>query len=306
MRSFLAGLRRLVIPWGTSGDQPRIVIATDDPLASTFSDAAISFYYGLGAGFVASVDRDGNGAGIWRLSAAPAGAPFSDRNEYLHAEYNPADPILDSVEMTTGYRLGIGRQPGYFRGWWDNEGNPTGVGVAEIGGEEIRLLGPTEIVGDLAVTGTLTAPGLSTRPAVRGVSAVALPVGSAPAAYNNLPTPSGVSTEFQRQMVKQGAAGASKLLVRMSLGAFTNTAGSTLNAGVRVRNETTGVVSVVQIINEVYTAVGHKTPSGSVLIDGDAGVTYTLTPVWRNGSGAMSCNSADFFSYTIEEVDSVD
>lgn len=52
MRSILAGLRTLVVPWGAT-QPPRIVIGTDDPLAQSLSqESAIVFYTETAGGFV--------------------------------------------------------------------------------------------------------------------------------------------------------------------------------------------------------------------------------------------------------------
>lgn len=108
MRSFLAGLRRLVIPWGASGSQPRIVISTDDPLITSFSNAGISYYWDNGRGFVTAVERSGEGPtawGQWRLHAVMQDQPFGSRlTQLIDVNVDPVDWENDGVTIWGGSR----------------------------------------------------------------------------------------------------------------------------------------------------------------------------------------------------------
>jgi len=97
MRSILAGLRRLVVPWGaTSG--PRVVIATDDPIMDSLSqDAAIMWYWNDDHAFMASVEQSGSpDFGQFHLFATTAGFALA---QYLDCDY---DIATSDSEVTLG------------------------------------------------------------------------------------------------------------------------------------------------------------------------------------------------------------
>lgn len=72
MRSVLAGLRRLVIPWGASGSQDRVVLSTDDPVAvAAGQSAAILWYWGNQQAFLLSIGKSGVD-GVLKLSSYDA------------------------------------------------------------------------------------------------------------------------------------------------------------------------------------------------------------------------------------------
>lgn len=154
MRSFLAGLRRLVIPWGATADQPRVVIATDDPLARAFSDAGMSFYYDAGHGFVIAVDNFA-GMGIFRIAAGPADAGFTDRMEVLHAEYDQGEPLTDSAALRVGNRVGADTAPEvglYFD--MTNDPVPVPVSILNMLADRVAIGGAVDVTGSLSVNGT--------------------------------------------------------------------------------------------------------------------------------------------------------
>lgn len=112
MRSFLAGLRRLVIPWGAADDQPRIVIATDDPLTDGINDATVNFYWDKGRGYSMGVERSGTGPtarGQLRISAvAPAdevAGDFPGFSNFLALEFDPANAAGDMITLIGGTRI---------------------------------------------------------------------------------------------------------------------------------------------------------------------------------------------------------
>lgn len=145
MRSFLAGLRRLVIPWGAAADQPRIVLATDDPLARAFSDAAASFYYDAASGFVVAVDKSGTTTGIFRIAAGPADGTFAERIEYLHAERDTAEPLFNSLLLSAGNLAGATTPPELYLTF---DVDDTGaVGVLRLAADAISLDGDVTVGG---------------------------------------------------------------------------------------------------------------------------------------------------------------
>lgn len=90
MRSILAGLRRLVIPWG-SRTAPRIVLGTDDPLAvATFQDAAMVFYFNDTHAMVMAIEQDGfpdpETAGQLHIFAGSTDGSFLA--QYLDCDYD--------------------------------------------------------------------------------------------------------------------------------------------------------------------------------------------------------------------------
>lgn len=92
MRSILAGLRRLVVPWGaTTG--PRVVIATDDPLMVALSqDAAILWYWNDTHAFIASVEQSGSpDFGQFHLFAA-------DQSGFFLAQFIDIDYDIAAVD----------------------------------------------------------------------------------------------------------------------------------------------------------------------------------------------------------------
>lgn len=99
MRSVLAALRRLVIPWGAGGDQPRIVIATDDPQAERISrDAAQAFYWGNDRAFLVSVNKqtaDPTGGDLEIWGVAP-GRPFQ---QFARFHTDDTDKTRDAIEL---------------------------------------------------------------------------------------------------------------------------------------------------------------------------------------------------------------
>lgn len=85
MRSVLAGLRTLVIPWGAV-NPPRVVIATDDPLAQDLGeDAGISWYTSNTAGFVIAGDELAGGNTLTLSYTDTASTNFG---EYWRAIYD--------------------------------------------------------------------------------------------------------------------------------------------------------------------------------------------------------------------------
>lgn len=90
MRSFIAALRRLVVPWGaTTG--PRVVIATDDPIMESLSqDAAIMWYWNDTHAFMASVEQSGSpDFGQFHLFATTAGFALA---QFIDCDYDIAGP----------------------------------------------------------------------------------------------------------------------------------------------------------------------------------------------------------------------
>lgn len=101
MRSILAGLRRLVIPWG-SRTAPRIVMATDDPMAEAlFQDAAIIFYFNETHAMILSIEQDGfpdpTTAGQLHIFAGRSDGTFLA--QYLDCDY---DVTLDESRCQVG------------------------------------------------------------------------------------------------------------------------------------------------------------------------------------------------------------
>lgn len=111
MKSNIANiLRRLTVPFDARNTDPRVVIATDDPLAAGFSRAAISFYWDDARGFVAGVNRSGDGpsaVGQWRLWAIASGLPVS---QLIDAQFFPDLPDQDGVRIRGGTRASLPAQ----------------------------------------------------------------------------------------------------------------------------------------------------------------------------------------------------
>lgn len=105
MKSNIANiLRRLTVPFDAKETDPRIVIATDDPLSAGVNRAAISFYWDQARGFVAGVDRAGDGPsalGQWRLYGLVTGFGLS---QFINATYDPTDGGRDNVSIRGGSR----------------------------------------------------------------------------------------------------------------------------------------------------------------------------------------------------------
>lgn len=75
MRSILAGLRKLVIPWGEKVNK-RIVLGSDDPVAvAANADPSIVFYWGGGdpGGYILHSETQAPAWGKWSVSAANPG-----------------------------------------------------------------------------------------------------------------------------------------------------------------------------------------------------------------------------------------
>jgi hypothetical protein len=69
VRSILAGLRRLVIPWGASGATPRVVLDADDPILQALSqEAGIGFYYADQRAFFLLVEHSGGTLGQFTIA----------------------------------------------------------------------------------------------------------------------------------------------------------------------------------------------------------------------------------------------
>lgn len=138
MKSNIANiLRRLTVPFGARSDQPRIVIATDDPLAAGMTSAGVSYYSDDMRGFITSVERDpANGTGIWRLFGRFAGATGGETAEFVHVEFDPVDAANDYAR---------------FGGTARNAGEPGRLeffgNAAKLSGDSIELNGPTTLEG---------------------------------------------------------------------------------------------------------------------------------------------------------------
>lgn len=94
----------ITLPSDAVSTDPRIVIATDDPLSAGINDAAISFYWDENRGFVAGVDRAGDGPsalGQWRLYGLVTGFGLS---QFINATYDPTDGGRDNISIRGGSR----------------------------------------------------------------------------------------------------------------------------------------------------------------------------------------------------------
>lgn len=174
MRSFLAGLRRLIIPWGAADDQPRIVISTDDPLSSDFNNAAVSFYWDRMRGFVIGVERSGDGPsawGQWRLyGLAPNDEVDGGQglSQFIDVSYVPDDSEGDSLILSGGTRAAQNAQIS-LRGSLIEIGEPFASHKKET---DVRLYGASLPRGRHAKD--------STEAAISGIGATATVVHSIP------------------------------------------------------------------------------------------------------------------------------
>lgn len=102
MRSILAGLRRLVVPWGASGATPRVVIDSDDPFIQELSaDTGILLYWDQGRAFMISVENSGGVLGQFRISGVSDVPGESSWLQGFQMDHDPTNAV-DGNEITIG------------------------------------------------------------------------------------------------------------------------------------------------------------------------------------------------------------
>ena len=153
MRSFLAGLRRLVIPWAASGNQPRVVIATDDPLALELGqDAAVVFYWWDGRGFLAAVEDSGGTGNIGQFRIM--GRAGLRTAQYIDIDYNVANPLADNLNLRGGAGSVRVQSDRFFTAW-----GPLGIDIESWNGT-VALIGADITLTANGVTAGITLSGL--------------------------------------------------------------------------------------------------------------------------------------------------
>lgn len=109
MRSILAGLRRLVVPWGASGSTPRVVIDSDDPIIQAGSlDTGILLYWDNDRAFLISVENSGGTVGQFRIDGISEVPGESSWGQAIQLDHDPTG-VIGGNEIEIGRNSSIVR-----------------------------------------------------------------------------------------------------------------------------------------------------------------------------------------------------
>jgi hypothetical protein len=288
VRSFLAGLRQLIVPWGRR-HAPRIVIGGEDPIANSLDlDSAIVFYLTDTRVALLAADTDGT-FGYLRLSIAEQGAAIA---QILDVYYDiSADQVTQVQVAASNVDAAI------FGG---------GATTAQLGGFDtttVRIrsedqviikksadaplpLDPPEIILGNKTLGFETQISNQTPPPADTTA-----VG--PVAWDTI----GATT---KQFVKQYDD--SRAEIHMGVGMFSTAGGTVGQYGVRISGFADVLVGQVLLSSPSVENAGWAV--AEVPGPMPAG-TYTLTPLWRRASGAGTLTitaSSGTLSYKASEI----
>lgn len=278
MRSILAGLRQLVVPWGRR-HAPRIVIGGEDPIAqSTGQDSALVFYFTDTRAFLVATDTFGD-FGTFYIYTAQQGSFISQLFEVTHRISTDVTERVDvaqsNVELLT---LGLGCAE------VDIGDSPDTTRVA-ITGTDISLIGTPQLGArdlgfDLVVSNQTPPPADTTV--------------SGPVAWDTI----GVTTAT---FTKQAAD--TDIEIGMSIGMFSTAGGTVGQYGISISG---GIGD--QLIGQVLLSSPsvENAASAVIRVTGVPAGTYTLTPRWRRTAGAgtltITVSSASLSFYAREVI----
>lgn len=112
MRSVLAGLRRLVVPWGARGNTPRVVLGTGDPALNVIGQlAGMVWYWRDKKAYVMSVDPFGD-HGQFHFHVVDDGAIAAEIFNMDYDETSGATAFSFNVptNFIDGIRMGVSTQ----------------------------------------------------------------------------------------------------------------------------------------------------------------------------------------------------
>lgn len=287
MRSILAGLRSLVVPWGRR-TAPRIVIGGEDPIATAFGqDAAIVFYVSDTQAYILSTD-DAGGFGqlfltYWPTLGTSLGL-MTATVDLATEVMTRADLFSSPCDLTT---LGISSSR-----VWIGDGPGLDTQRIDLNADEIRFgsAGYPELKMDLRTLGFEVAIVNQTPPPATT---------TALAAYANI---AGATTATFEKRYDNTA-----VELYMGIGMFSTAGGTVGQYGLNISggfgDQTIGQVLLSSPSVENCASAVVRVPglSGGGLPAG----TYTLTPRWRRTAGAGTLTltaSSGTLSYYAREI----
>lgn len=272
MRSILAGLRQLIVPWGAR-TAPRVVIGGEDPLVTAAGlEAGIAFYVSDDQGFVHAVNVDGSDFPNYNFFTASLGSSITAR--ILDVTYQLSLERVDTVEIAAdnvgSLQLGVG------------QGVTPGAESILLGHEDSRLffqgrqIAFNEVADNQPVSTASGNTALAAFAAVPGVPTATF-------------TKTGLLTRARLELHITGFAAA---------------AGIRPAFGIRL-DDGAGTVVDTELCGWPVSFTGREQFSGVDIIS-LAPATYTVTVIWRKVSGPAGNVSRlindDACSFAVSEV----
>jgi hypothetical protein len=293
MRSVLAGLRTLVLPWGAAQSQPAVVIGPDVPAELTtyyaaFGDtvqAAIMLRF---SGSAYLYDALVTGAGYYRaFGRVSAGGTVEEFFRMQGGAGGPYDFYWDRTPINTLYGDGVNT----FNWQYTVGANILTEGV-------IRAFSTGQIQAQ--TPGKITVDGVVVAASQDGVSAAAVTSGNdstTSASYANL---AGTGSQTSFSFTKRYGSSDTRIKVNLAASFFLNVAASTkVSFGVLINGTDTEIVAV--LCNPIST---HTHISATGYITGVQAGTYTVQGRWKrvSGAGTPTRDTNDWLTITAEEV----
>lgn len=287
VRSFLAGLRQLVVPWGAR-NAPRIVIGGEDPLAQFFSqDAAIVFYVSADQAFLLSSDTFAN-FGQFFLSYIHPGAPIIGILD-VTVDLNTDTPTRVDVVSGTSALTTFGGDSAHVQ---LGDGPSGATARLDLGADQIRLgqFGYPEVLLAVRQLGfeveivNQTPPPATTY----ALGAFANIAGATTTVFNKRYDDTRVELYMSIGMFATAGGTVGQYGLNISGGFGDQLIGQVLLSSPSVENCASAVV-------RVPGASGGGLPAGA----------YTLTPRWRRtvGGGTLTLTaSSGTLSYSAREI----